>query len=343
MYSRTNLLPYIRNYTEAHNHFTDTNKPPRSKKWDENERPLKNSSAYHYRLIRHRGGEFYDVMLYNTTMARFYKPTVEGHERRLYMGHYSQTSKSFMHTVLHVTPITYMAVQPIEQPYYRWAEQDKKVSVFIGEGRGIGDDMGMDYSADLWFDANDLLLVDKSRALDAYRYVSTAEDKAKRKELRQLMEGYAMLMAMRLPEFLNENTIVSSRDTVAFNKINSDDYGLREFVRAVKAGEQPTENHIEALVKYTANAVSALASRRAADFTNLLWVGTCLKELLTTRQGLVTAAKLNIDDLKISEKDVIKTVTSKLLRVSGAEAPTGRVPYPSFRPAVDLPRSNLFV
>ena len=333
MYSNTNLLPYIRNYTEADNHFIDTRKPPRSKKWDENERPLKNVSAYHYRLIRHRGGEFYDVVLYNTTMARFYKPTAEGHERRLYMGHYSQTSKSFMHTVLHVGPITYMAVQPIEQPYYRWAEQDKKVSVFIGEGKRIGDDMGMDYSADLWFDANDLLLVDKSRALDAHRLVSTAEDKARRKELRQLMEGYAMLMAMRLPEFLNENTILSSRDTIAFNKINSDDYGLREFVNAVKRGEQPTERHIEALVQYTDNAVSALASRRAADFTNLRWVGTCLKEF----------PQLDIDDLQISEKDVIKTVTSKLLRVSGAEAPTGRVPYPSFRPAVDLPRSNLFV
>ena len=341
MYSRTNLLPYIRTYTEAHNHFTDTNKPPRSKKWDENERPLKNSSAYHYRLIRHRGGEFYDVVLYQTTMARFYKPTVEGHERRLYMGHCSQTSKSFMSTVLHMGPIVPMAVQPLERPYYRWDEQDKKVCVFIGEGRGIGDDMGMAYSADLWFDADGLLLVDKSRALDAHRYVSTAEDKAKRKELRQLMEGYAMLMAMRLPEFLNENTIVSSRDNIAFNKINSDDRGLREFVNAVKLGEQPTERHIEALVQYTDNAVSALASRRAADFANLPWVGTCLKELLTVRQGV--KSRVDIDDLKISEKDVIKTVTSKLLRVCGAEAPTGRVPYPSFRPAVDLPRSNLFV
>lgn len=333
MYSRTNLLPYIRNYTEAHNHFIDTKKPPRSKKWDENERPLKNVSAYHYRLIRHRGGEFYDVVLYNTTMARFYKPTAEGHERRLYMGHYSQTSTSFMHTVLYVSPVTYMAVQPIERPYYRWDEQDKKVAVFIGEGKRIGDDMGMDYSADLWFDANDILLVDKSRALDAHRLVSTAEDKARRKELRQLMEGYATLMAMRLPEFLNENTRVSSHDSVPFQKIRADDRGLKEFVNAVKLGEQPTERHIEALVQYTANAISALAARRASDFANLPWAGARLKEF----------PQFSIDDLKISEKDVIKTVTDKLLRVSGAADLSGRVPYPSFRPAVDLPRSNLFV
>jgi len=333
MYSNTRLLPYIRNYKEADNYFIDTNKPPRSKKWDENERPLKNVSAYHYRLIRHRGGEFYDVVLYNTTMARFYKPDAQGHERRLYMGHYSQTSTSFMNTVLYVSPITFMPVQPLERPYYRWDEESKKVAVFIGEGKRIGDDMGMDYSADLWFDADGLLLVDKSSALDAHRLVSTAEDKARRKELRQLMEGYAMLMAMRLPEFLNEKTVVSSRDTVAFSKTNSDDYGLREFVNAVKLGEQPTERHIEALVQYTDNAVSALASRRAADFVSLPWVGMCLKEF----------PQLDIDDLKISEKDVIKTVTDKLLRVSGAAALSGRVIYPSFRPAVDLPRSNLFV
>ena len=343
MYSNTRLLPYIRNYKEADTYFIDTKKPPRSKRWEENERPLKNSSAHYYRLTRHRGGEFYDVVLYNTIMARFYKPTVEGHERRMYMGHSTQTSKSFMDTVLYVSPITFMPVQPLERPYYRWDEEDKKVAVFIGEGKSIGHHVGMDYSADLWFDADGLLLVDKSRALEACRLFSTAEDKARRKELRQLMEGYAMLMAMRLPEFLNENTMVSSRDTIAFNKVKSDDHGLREFVVAVKRGEQPTERHIEALVNYTDNAVSALASRRAADFVSLPWVGTCFKELRTLHQGVVNMAKLDIDDLKISEKDVIKTVTSKLLRVCGAEAPTGRVPYPSFRPAVDLPRSNLFV
>ena len=333
MYSNLNTLPYIRNYKEADNHFIDTRKPPRSKKWDENERPLKNVSAYHYRLIRHRGGEFYDVVLYNTTMARFYKPTAEGHERRLYMGHYSQTSTSFMHTVVYVSPVTYMPVQPIERPYYRWDEKDKKVAVFIGQGKRIGDDMGMDYSADLWFDANDLLLVDKSRALDAHRLVSTEEDKAKRKELRQLMEGYAMLMAMRLPEFLNDDTTISSRDTWPFSAVRSNNFDLGEFVNAVKLGEQPTERHIQALVEYTENAVGVLASRRAADLVTLPWVGTRIKDV----------AGLDIEALKISEKDVIKTVTSKLLRVCGAEAPTGRVPYPSFRPAVDLPRSNLFV
>ena len=52
---------------------------------------------------------------------------------------------------------------------------------------------------------------------------------------------------------------------------------------------------------------------------------------------------LFIDELKISEKDVMQSVVNKLLRVSGAANPSERVMYPSFRPAVDLPRSNLFV
>lgn len=333
MYSKTRELPFIRNYADAHNYFNKTSSPPRSKKWTSNERPLKNVSAYHYRLTRHRGGEFYDVVLYQTTMARFYKPTAEGHERRLYMGHYSQTSTSFMSDVLRMYCITNVPVQPITAPNNNWGEQDKKVAVFIGQGKRIGDDMGMDYSADLWFDADGLLLVDKSRALDAHRLFSTEADKAKRKELRQLMEGYATLMALRLPEFLNENTTISRSDTHAFSKVKSDDYGLREFVNAVKLGEQPTEQHVKALVQYTDNAVSALASRRAAQSVKLPWRNASIKEIL----------QLNIDDLKISEKDVIKIVTSKLLRVSGAAAPSGWVPYPSFRPAVDLPRSNLLV
>lgn len=333
MYSSTRQLPYVINYAGAHNQFMLTKKPPRSKKWDDNERPLYKVSTYHYRIVRGGHGDWYDLVLYQTVMARFYKPDAQGHERRLYMGHYSQTSKSFMENVLGVYPISFMPINQGSAGTRNWHHREDKVAVFIGEGKRIGDDRGMDYSADLWFDENGVLLVDKSKALDAHRFFSSTSDKHRRKEIRTLFEGYAMLMALRLPEFLNPNTIVGRQDTYAFAKINSDDRTLLDFVNTVVNGEQPSEAHITALVNYTANAVEALASKRAEDFVSLPWTHHCIKNI----------PNLSIDDLKISEKDVMQSVVNKLLRVSGAANATERVVYPSFRPAVDLPRSNLFV
>ena len=333
MYSNTRLLPYVLNYAGAHNQFSLTKKPSRSKKWDDNERPLKNVAAHHYRIVRGGHGDWYDLVLYQTVMARFYKPDAQGHERRLYMGHWSQTSKAFMQDVLGMYTTSFMPVHQDGVGTINWHNREHKVAVFIGEGRSIGNDRGMDYSADLWFDEHGVLIIDKSEALEARRFLSSTQDKHKRKEIRALFEGYATLMALRLPEFLNPNTPIGRQDTYAFAKINADDRTLLDFVNTVVNGEQPSEAHIDALVKYTANAVEALASKRAQDFVSLPYTDLCIKNI----------PNLSIDDLKISEKDVIQSVVNKLLRVSGAANPSERVVYPSFRPAVDLPRSNLFV
>jgi hypothetical protein len=335
MYSQTTQLPYILNYERARTHFNNTKKPPRSKKWADNERPLKNAAAHHYRIVRDEDNDcdWYDIVLYQTTMARFYKPTAEGHERRLYMGNSSRTSLSFMADVLSMYWVTHLPVQPVENLHRQLRELDKKVAVFVGVGRPLDKDKGMPYSADLWFDANGVLLVDKSSALTAWRRVSTNDNLLERKRLRQLMEGYATLMALRLPEFLNENTKLSRQDTYAFSRVDSDNRRLRDFVHVVVNGEQPSEAHINALVDYTANAVASLAAKRADKIVQLGWHPSSIKVF----------SNLRVDDLKISEKDVISLVTNKLLRVCGAMQQSGRVEYPSFRPSEDLPRSNLFV
>ena len=106
---KTYTLPRIQSYEDALAHFTTT-KPVHARKhvnrWTPDTRPLKNSSAWPYRMERRidaRGNAFFDIMLYHTIMARFYKPEVVGGTRfqtRYYTSHYSQTSKSFMGDVL---------------------------------------------------------------------------------------------------------------------------------------------------------------------------------------------------------------------------------------------------
>ena len=95
----TRALPRVYSYADAQAVFNRRG-AVRSKKWAENERPLY-KTYYHYRIAKR--DNYFNIILYNTVMARYYAPTmVDGkqHERRLFMGDNSVTSKDFMHHVL---------------------------------------------------------------------------------------------------------------------------------------------------------------------------------------------------------------------------------------------------
>ena len=145
-------LERARHYEEAHRYFTQTAKP-RSSKWSGYERPLGSNAQYHYRIAQshetHRGedgsvahveGRYYDVILYSTTMARFYAPNSAGEHRICYTSVPRTLSGQFMHHVLGVGYVqTYKDTEGIER------------IVPIGGGREFG--------TDLWFDSAGKLLV----------------------------------------------------------------------------------------------------------------------------------------------------------------------------------------
>ena len=125
-YGLSNNLPRLHNYLQAHAYFEGRAKPPRSKKYEINERPLASVTHAHYKIIK--GENYYDIKLYSTIMARYYAPDAEGVERQLYMGHNSMTSRSFMWQVLFVSEVnetdsdTGRVVMPI---YSRSSIEDK--------------------------------------------------------------------------------------------------------------------------------------------------------------------------------------------------------------------------
>ena len=91
-YGLSRNLTCLYQYDHADEFFNKTKKPPRSKKYAENERPLGSVPASHYKIIK--GENYYDIKLYSTIMARYYAPDADGGQRRLYMGHYSVDRKS---------------------------------------------------------------------------------------------------------------------------------------------------------------------------------------------------------------------------------------------------------
>lgn len=140
-FSNTNNLERVRNYEEAHRYFTQTAKP-RRKGWSDNERPLGTAAQHHYRIEKSNAAyaDYYDVILYATTMARFYAPNSAGETRICYNGDSRVTSTQFMSRVLWIEQVqTYKDTEGIER------------YVPIGSQRS--------FSTDLWFNKEGQLLV----------------------------------------------------------------------------------------------------------------------------------------------------------------------------------------
>jgi len=174
-------------YTRADNWFNER-KQVRSKAWSFHERPTApKGTDQRGRLIRDPMGEYYDIMLYSTTMARLFKPEVingQRIERRYYLGYASPLSYQFMRDALHIHPVNRVHVKG-------------KMCILPIYTRAMPDS---DFSAELVY-VDGVLDVEQSKHTRHFRRVSTKEDKARRAEVAKRFESYIMLAQMRLPEF----------------------------------------------------------------------------------------------------------------------------------------------
>ena len=186
-------LPTIDSYEAAQMYFMTKAKPPRSKKWMEHQRPLRNTRLHHYRIEHHTqadGQEWYDVVLYQTPMARYYKP--EGTRRRVLLnGSGTNLSNQFRWSVLRYgrrfntqaifEGMEYTAIVPIHT----------KNEIY---------DKGDHFCVDLWFD-DYLLDVAASKHTRHYTRKSSDEDKQQRKDVKQAMQSVLFMACTKLPEY----------------------------------------------------------------------------------------------------------------------------------------------
>jgi len=179
-------LPSIESWEAAHSTFNNTKQP--RKTWADHQRPLKDSRSYHYRIERRNEGEYYDVILHSTVMARYYKPTADG-RRVLYTGHPSNMSKQFMRHVLNV-----------RHQNTRTTTDGRLVALPIANRDSVTD-KGSTFSADLWLVDRHLIDVAKSSHTTHYIKRMSPDDRAAHKQARANMENLITLACMRIPEF----------------------------------------------------------------------------------------------------------------------------------------------
>lgn len=313
---KTYDLPAIRSYADAHNFFEKTNKPRRSVKWSEHQRPLKGTGFYHYRIEQGAQALYYDLVLYSTVMARFHKPDAEGVEHRQYKGDGSQTSRGFMWNVLRVDEFT--SVKDTEDvarimPVYTKALPQSRFSV------------------EAFFAPGDKLMVGKSQHTRHFREVSSAEDKARRRDLKQAYESLIMLAAMRIPEWthnapLDYNAAGRFSTTTTPYVYSSP---LKHLGEDMLQGREPWAADINDFMKVAERVFVKCASDDAHANGLLKWASP--KGMTHAHTGLPP----------INEQTYSKALWRKLSQLTDCEKRSAVLEYPQFPEPNQLVRSNV--
>jgi hypothetical protein len=188
----------IHTYDAARLHFARTPAPKAKRRgssvWSDNQRPLDDERKHHYRIEHHTypertsfSGEpipaqdFYDVCLYSTCMVRYHRPEENGDRRIDYTNHSTNLSKQFM---------------------WRMGFGPELALSLPGEVRVLAPVAYKELGTTIWYDEDRYLIKEKSHHAPVYKYVSSPEQKAWRKTLKDSTRNLVTLfeIGMQLPE-----------------------------------------------------------------------------------------------------------------------------------------------
>lgn len=233
-FCNTRNLQRAKSYADCVDLFTKISKP-RGNGWSENERPLGSAYQRHYRVERRYNGDWFDVILYRTTMARFYKPEADGSYRVQYSWDSRTTSSQFMHHVVHVNQVE----------MYRTKDGERKVPIGPGE-----------LSTDLWITPLGTLDMARSHHSQVYVPKVSEEFKAWRKAFRANLSNICFLLEQTVPEVIATHT-PDANDGHPFQSSKQSTRELRHW-----DGETLQERVIEHLRTMYAQATRSLMDKR---------------------------------------------------------------------------------
>lgn len=190
----------ISGYDQAFRFFNQTKKP-KTARWAEDERPLYNTRSLHYKIVRGDNADYFDLVNYDTALIRYYKPDANGDQRILVRDWESAVSRQFLRhhgwyqgKVLRVLDGDAVRNGKLLLNRLTWKAQEHGVE--------------REFSADITVIGSSsaeapLIDLTRSRHIPGYKAASSAEDKAKRKQLKQTVDHWIELLGYRLDEYLN--------------------------------------------------------------------------------------------------------------------------------------------
>ena len=180
-------------YQHAHDQFNNTKKPPRSKKYADNQRPLRRVSESH--LMLQKDAHSYVYKINGVDVVRVFEPDTNGDYEVAVIGLYGtydiqlQYKFTGYYNGKGIQTTTGDVVRVPLNPHYR--------------------DQGRDFSALLTFNNTHQLIVERSWHADIYRLASNEGDKQTRKDIKKELDAYVTLQMFKLPT-LKENVKLES-------------------------------------------------------------------------------------------------------------------------------------
>ena len=310
-------------YQIAQDQFNNTKKPPRSKKYNEYQRPLRRVSESH--LMLQKDAHSYVYKINGVNVVRVYEPNEQGEYEVAVIGLYGtydinlQYKFTGYYNGMGITTSTDEQVRLPLNPNYQ--------------------DQGKDFSALLTYNSSDQLIVEKSWHADIYRLASTNDDKATRKSLKEELDAYVTLQMFKLGT-LKDNCKLSSSMGAPFGESRLG-YMLQSTMRDALANRPlplDSQSFMQTFDEVAQDCFDMLASKKVYNADDNLFS----KMSGWYKQRDPSAA----DDAKEKADDIVQTITpdefkkslvARLMSFAGLAKGSESVPLPQF--GKTLPRT----
>jgi hypothetical protein len=311
-------------YQHAQDTFNKTKKPPRSKKYNEYQRPLRRVSESH--LMLQKDAHSYVYKVNGVDVVRVFEPNQAGEYEVAVIGLYGTYDIQLQYKFTGyyngrgiTTTLGDMVRIPLN-PHYR--------------------DQGKDFSALLTYNSSDQLIVEKSWHADIYRLASDDGDKQKRKDIKKELDAYVTLQMFKLPT-LRDNCRLESDMGRPFGESRLG-YGVRATMQdALLNLPLPLESQsfMEAFDEVAQDCFNMLASKKVYnhDEANLFYkLGNWHRQ---RDPASADDAQEKADDIvaEITADEFKKSLVARLMSFAGLSKGTQSIALPQF--GKTLPRT----
>lgn len=313
----------MKTYQQVAELYNNTKKPPRSKKYAENQRPLRRVSESH--LMLQRDNHSYVYKINGCEVARFFDPDEHGNYEVAVRGLYATYDINLMWKFTGLYNGMQMETSTgdkVRVPFNsRYHEQDKE------------------FSAVLMMDKEGKLVVEKSWHADIYRLASTDDDKQKRKDIKAELDAYVTLQLFKLPT-LKDNCRVHENMGRPFGESDLSWSLMGSMQDAMRNLPLPLESQsfMQTFDEVAQDCFNMLASKKVYNTNERLFY--------KTRSWNRSQNPAEADDANEQINDIVATITpeefkkslvARLLSFAGLTKGSKSVPLPQF--ANTLPRT----
>jgi hypothetical protein len=307
-------------YQEAEAQFNSIKKPPRSKKYNEYQRPLRRVSEAH--LMLQKDAHSYVYKINNVDVVRLYEPNENGEYEVAVIGLYGTYDINLQYKFTgyynrkNIMTTTGETVSVPLNPHYR--------------------DQGKDFSALLTYNSSHQLIVEKSWHADVYRLASTSDDKATRKALKEELDAYVTLQMFKLGT-LKDNFNLSSNMGKPFGESRLGYAIQSDMMRAMQNRPLPLESQsfMQTFDEVAQDCFDMLANKKIYSYDNGRDGDLFYKTSSWARSNNPSDAddaQETIDDIvqAVTADEFKKSLVAKLMSFAGLSKGTESVALPQF-------------